>query len=121
MRYLRPHLLCLGQQYVLTRVDEARQVPPRNVDSLLENIGAQQGTNYFVFLFCLFAGEHCDIYRYLFFSRANLQRFRTYLLETNRVLDILVILLYFCMEYKQDPSKYALTVLSFRYSTAALH
>ncbi|KAF9293316.1 hypothetical protein BGZ74_011770 [Mortierella antarctica] len=31
------------------------------------------------------------------------KRFRTYLLETNRVLDILVILLYFCMEYKQDP------------------
>ncbi|KAG0361486.1 hypothetical protein BG005_008218 [Podila minutissima] len=32
------------------------------------------------------------------------KRFRTYLLETNRVLDILVILLYFCMEYKQDPT-----------------
>ncbi|KAG0041040.1 hypothetical protein BGZ82_000019 [Podila clonocystis] len=51
-----------GQQYVLARVYEARQVPPRNFDSLLENIGAQQ------------------------------------------VLDILVILLYFCMEYKQDPT-----------------
>ncbi|KAF9421945.1 hypothetical protein BGZ94_008699 [Podila epigama] len=32
------------------------------------------------------------------------KRFRTYLLETNRVLDIVVILLYYCMEYKQDPT-----------------
>ncbi|KAF9180120.1 hypothetical protein BGZ51_006434 [Haplosporangium sp. Z 767] len=31
------------------------------------------------------------------------KRFRTYLLETNRVLDIVVILLYFSLEHKQDP------------------
>ncbi|KAG0204936.1 hypothetical protein BGX28_003278 [Mortierella sp. GBA30] len=32
-------------------------------------------------------------------------RFRTYLLETNRVLDIVVILLYFSLEHKQDACK----------------
>lgn len=34
-----------------------------------------------------------------------LQRFRVYLLETNRVLDFVVILLYFSLEHKLDPSK----------------
>ncbi|KAG0248420.1 hypothetical protein BG011_000101, partial [Mortierella polycephala] len=32
------------------------------------------------------------------------KRFRTYLLENNRVLDIVVILLYFSLEHKQDPA-----------------
>ncbi|KAG0359998.1 hypothetical protein BGZ54_009742 [Gamsiella multidivaricata] len=32
------------------------------------------------------------------------KRFRNYLLETNRVLDIVVILLYFSLEYKQETS-----------------
>ncbi|KAG0348842.1 hypothetical protein BG004_003989 [Podila humilis] len=36
------------------------------------------------------------------------KRFRAYLIETNRVLDILVILLYFCMEYKQDTTQLGL-------------
>lgn len=34
-----------------------------------------------------------------------LQRFRVYLLETNRVLDFVVILLYFSLEHKLDSSK----------------
>ncbi|KAF9994292.1 hypothetical protein BGZ79_000960, partial [Entomortierella chlamydospora] len=32
------------------------------------------------------------------------KRFRNYLLETNRVLDVVIILLYFSLEYRQDTS-----------------
>ncbi|KAF8959997.1 hypothetical protein BGZ46_001649, partial [Entomortierella lignicola] len=33
------------------------------------------------------------------------KRFRNYLLETNRVLDVVIILIYFLLEHKQDPSR----------------
>lgn len=81
-------------------------MPHRDTYALLEDVGGQQGISYRIadVRAWAFVVMSTVVVTYAMFL-AILQRFRVYLLDTNRVLDFVVILLYFSLEHKLDPSK----------------